>query len=269
MPTSLKVWEPAEVHIRSWLEPADEQMASDRPNPTVRDGEDGDVCDDRAGDMQNGRTGDVRGDGDGEVRDGSASEFPGSSCTAWDNSACEGTPLCPPRCPRFFDRTGRPIVVRPLRADDRDRLVAMYEAVESATLGVPPERRETRERWLDDLRERGWNLVARDGDRAVGHIGVAPADATAPEFVVFVHDAYHGRGIGTELVEQAVAHAADRDHEALTLLVEAGNRRAISVFTNVGFEVVERTVDPRMRLPLDDPVAEAVQLPPADRPSTE
>lgn len=193
----------------------------------------------------------------------------GDACPVWDNAECEGTPHCPPRCPRYFDRTDAPLLVRPLREEDVSPLVAMYETIESTTLGLPPATRDRTEQWLANLREKGWNLVARDGDRVVGHVGVAPADATAPALVVFVREECHGRGIGTELVKQAVAYAADRDHEALELTVESGNRRAVSVYTNVGFDVVERAADLEMRLALDDPVAEAVGLPPAERSSSE
>lgn len=200
-------------------------------------------------------------DDDGETASGSG------GCHGWDNGDCTGTPHCPPRCPRFFDRTGAPLLVRPLRETDRASLVRMYGAIESTTLGLPPDRRDRLVAWLSDLRERGWNLVALDGERVVGHIGVVPEDDAAPEIVVFVHETYHGRGIGTELVKQAIAHAADGDHghEALTLTVERRNRRAIAVYSNVGFERVDGWGDLEMLLPLDDPVAAAVQRPPADR----
>lgn len=186
-------------------------------------------------------------------------------CTAWDNGDCAGTPHCPPRCPRFVARDDTPLLIRPPEPDAWDRLHAMYEDVEETTLGLPPAERETRTRWLADLRETGWNLVARDGQRVVGHISVAPADDPIPEFVVFVHPEYRGHGVGTELVRQAVAYAA-ADHDTLRLRVDPENHRAISVYTNVGFEVVDRGVNVEMQLPLDDPAAETVRRPPRDRP---
>lgn len=233
-------------------------MAPDRTDPGPRpDGGSDDECPTDDGRPNGGRSDDGHSDGGGHPN--------GDRCPVWDNAECEGTPHCPPRCPRYFDRTDAPLLVRPLREADVESLVEMYEAVESTTLGLPPATRDRTEQWLSNLREEGWNLVALDGDRVVGHVGVAPADATAPALVVFVRDDYHGRGIGTELVKQAVAYAADRDHEALELTVESGNRRAVSVYTNVGFDVVERAADLEMRLGLDDPVAEAVGLPPAER----
>lgn len=196
----------------------------------------------------------------------------GIACDCWDNTACVGTEYCPPRCPRYVDETGTAYVVRPYEPADRDPLVAMYESMESVsrTMGLPPSSRPAIEDWLDGLVERGWNLIARDGDRVVGHVGVAPATADDPQFVIFVHDDRQNRGLGTELVNHTVAYAADRDYDALALSVSTGNRRAIHVYRNVGFEpagdgTVGDTVDLEMRLPLTHPVAERVRLPPAER----
>lgn len=196
------------------------------------------------------------------------------ACNGWDNSACVGTPSCPPRCPRYVDQAGTAYVIRPYEPADRLPLVAMYESLDSTsrTMGLPPSSRAAIEDWLDGLVDRGWNLVAREGERVVGHVGVAPAGAADPQFVIFVHDDRQNRGLGTELVQQTVAYAADRDYDALTLSVSTGNRRAINVYRNVGFEPAEAgagsvggAIDLEMRLPLDGTVAEQVRLPPAER----
>lgn len=197
---------------------------------------------------------------------------PGEACSRWDNSGCVGTPYCPPRCPRYVDQEGTAYVIRPYEPADRDPLVDMYDTIESVsrTMGLPPSSRPAIEDWLDGLVDRGWNLIAREGDRMVGHVGVAPATADDPQFVIFVHDDRQNRGLGTELVNHTVAYAADRDYDALTLSVSTGNRRAIHVYRNVGFEpagdgTVGDAVDLEMRLPLTHPVAERVRLPPAER----
>lgn len=192
----------------------------------------------------------------------------GRACDAWDNSDCVGTEYCPPRCPRFFDGTDEPLLIRPFEPGDVPALVEMYEAIddESRTMGLPPTDRDGIDAWLTRLTESGWNLVAFDGDRAVGHVGVAPAEADDPEFVIFVHQSYQGRGLGTELVKQTVAYAADGGYDALSLSVSKGNRRAIQVYRNVGFESEEDPlapgVDLEMRLPLSAPIADLVRLPP-------
>lgn len=196
----------------------------------------------------------------------------GVACDRWDNSGCVGNPYCPPRCPRFVDDSGIAYVVRPYRSDDRPALVEMYAGLGSGsrTMGLPPSTPAQIEAWLDGLVERGWNLVARTGDRIAGHVGVAPAEA--PQFVIFVDDDHQNHGLGTELVNQTIAYAADRDYEALTLSVSKGNRRAIHVYRNVGFgledaaqELSASGVDLDMRLPLSSPVADLVRLPPAER----
>lgn len=188
------------------------------------------------------------------------------ACTGWRNDDCEGTPHCPPRGPRFFDEAGRAYLARPYRDDDFESLVEMYRSTTDTTMGLPPDTRAGVEAWLEALASNGWNVVALHDDRVVGHIAVVPADSSRPEFVVFVHDAYQRRGIGTELVEQAVARASAEDYEALELLVNSGNQTAISLYHSIGFRADDREeIDLEMSLDLDDPVADEVQLPPADR----
>lgn len=192
----------------------------------------------------------------------------GVSCPIWDHSACGGTAHCPPRCPRFVDGAGVPLVIRPYERGDFDALVAMYDGLDDAsrTMGLPPERTADVEDWLSILVAGGWNLVARRDERVVGHVGVAPDDAATPQFVVFVADEFQGRGVGSELLRQLVAHAADRGHDRVRLDVSKDNRRAISLYDGIGFEVRERSpCDLGMELPLDRPIADRVRLPPAER----
>lgn len=190
-----------------------------------------------------------------------------TACTGWDNGDCVGTTDCPPRCPRFFDNHGLPILVRPYEEDDLEDLIAMYDRFESAlTSGVPLESRSSIERWLRTLTADGWNLIATDSDRVIGHVAIAPADADEPELVIFVDEAYQGRGIGSELMHQLIAYAAAHDHTALQLFVEQRNETAIAVYRNTSFDIAgEQFGTIAMRLSLDQPIAEAVRRPPAER----
>ncbi|MFB6089649.1 MAG: N-acetyltransferase family protein [Halobellus sp.] len=191
-----------------------------------------------------------------------------TECRYWDPSECTGTALCPPRCPRFVDGEGVPLLVRRYEADDFDALVEMYEDLDSRnrTMGLPPGSRNRIEEWLTRLTDEGWNLVVADDDRIVGHVGVVPASTDEPQFVIFVHDDYQNRGVGSELIRHLIAYADDRGHDALRLDVSKGNRRAISVYRNVDFEVTERKrSELAMQLSLDEPIAEDVQRPPAER----
>ncbi|ELY50916.1 GNAT family N-acetyltransferase [Natronolimnohabitans innermongolicus] len=189
-----------------------------------------------------------------------------NACRGWDNSNCEGTKHCPPRCPRYIDKTGTPVLIRPYEDDSLESLLAMYDAVETSTMALPPSDPDARETWLRQLTADGWNLVAICDDRIVGHVAVAPASASEPEFVIFVHPDYQNRGIGTELLEHVVAHAADRNHEELHLNVARERKQAITVYEKVGFDVTSTNVmDLEMALPLEEPLVTLVQRPPADR----
>ncbi|MCG1002511.1 MULTISPECIES: GNAT family N-acetyltransferase [Halobacterium] len=192
----------------------------------------------------------------------------GASCDAWDNSHCEGTRFCQPRCPRVVDDDGRALVVRRLADGDADRLLDMYAemSTESTTLGLPPRTRERTARWLDGLDADGLNLVAVDDGRAVGHVAAAPLDDPDPRLVVFVRPGHRDRGLGTELLRQLVAYAADSGCESLLLTVDADNERAVHVYDNLGFDVVERLrAELTMEIVLDGPLVERAQAPPAER----
>lgn len=199
--------------------------------------------------------------GSGETRELSATR-----CTGWDNGACEGTPYCPPRCPRFFDKKGHSMLCRRYRESDFRSLVEMYEGFGASALGLPPTTRTGIEQWLERLIEEGPNLVAVSDDRVIGHIGIVPNNAYEAEIVVFVREAYQNQGVGSELVTQAIAHASAEGYDTLTLLVSKGNRAAVTVYRNVGFEVDQRTIgEIEMHLPLDEHVVAPASRSPVDR----
>lgn len=193
-----------------------------------------------------------------------------AACTAWNNSECRGTPYCPPRCPRFETKSGTALLVRPYEADDMDPLVRMYDDFDqySRSMGLPPSGVSKIENWLDRLTERGWNLVAFDGNRAIGHVAVVPSDSVDHrwKFLIYVHQEYQNEGVGSEMIKQLVAYADERDGNELALEVSTGNERAITVYKNIGFEVVERGFSElSMTLKLRRPLTRRVRRPPAER----
>ena len=184
-------------------------------------------------------------------------------CRYWEADECEGTVHCPPRCPRFVDREGTPWVIHPATDEDREALVAMYDdfAPDQAAQGLPPRRRSRITGWLDDVLAAGCNFVVSGEAGIVGHALYTPTDDEVPEFAVFVHQDYQGRGIGTEVSKHVVATAAVADREALTLIVDPDNRTARHLYEKLGFEIVEqvsfeqrgrRTETLRLRRPLDE-----------------
>lgn len=189
----------------------------------------------------------------------------GHSCRGWDNGECEGTPYCPPRCPRYVDGDGDAYVLRPYRPSDRSSLVDMYLQMDtdSRTLGLPPVTERRIQDWLDGLTRDGWSLVANRDDRIVGHVGVTPASESEPHLVVFVHQDWRNRGIGSQLLRQMIAYADEWGHDGLALTVTGDNRRAIAIYDNLGFDVVGRLrTEIEMSLSLDEPIADRVKRPP-------
>lgn len=189
-----------------------------------------------------------------------------STACAWNNEGCGGTPHCPPRCPRFFDREGQPYLIRLAAQSDRAALISMYEDLESAdrSMGIPPTEPEAIERWVDSLLERGWHLIVSDGTNIVGHVGVVPAHESAPEVLIFVHQEYQCRGIGTELLKQTIAYARESEHAALKATIPSRKRQAIRVKQNLSFEITERyRGELELELSLEKPIADHVRQPPA------
>lgn len=204
-----------------------------------------------------------------------------SECSYWDPSGCVGSPECPPRCPRFVDKTGRALTIRDYRPEDRAALEAMYRGygTDHRAQGLPPLTDNRVERWLDTLLDEGRNVVAVDargggvpqdrpgddpsdiGSGIVGHAVYTPQDANEPELAVFVHPDHHDRGIGTECCRQVIARAAADEREAIVLSVERTNRRALAVYRHLGFEAIEgKGTEMRMRLPLSAPATEEPRL---------
>lgn len=164
-----------------------------------------------------------------------------SACSGWDNTECEGTPYCPPRCPRFVDKYGTPLLVLdPATAGvGLEALLDLYDCgPEGHSMSFPPYRtRGALADWIEGLLERGRNFVALDDGRPVGHAVIAPETAEEPEFAVFVDPDYRGRGIAGELLRHCIVHAAVDGHRALVMNVQETNRAMMALATAHGFVV--------------------------------
>lgn len=191
-----------------------------------------------------------------------------NACGAWWHGDCRGTEACPPRCPRYRDRDGRPYLVQPASSATRDGVVAMYRdyPAEHRSMGIPPVHEERIREWLDRLGERGRNIVATLDDDVVGHAAYAPLDAAVPEMLVYVDPAHHGRGLGTELTKHVLAYAAGDGCDGVALDVSRDNPTAIHVYESLGFEKTDETpMEFEMAVGTDDPIVLHVRKPPAER----
>ena len=86
-------------------------------------------------------------------------------------------------------------------------------------------------RWRDNI------LVAKDGQDVVGFIGYGAAGEALPEtgevFALYVLGAYCGQGVGTALMDAALARLAGYPRVWLWVLKE--NKRAIRFYEKSGF----------------------------------
>jgi RimJ/RimL family protein N-acetyltransferase len=142
----------------------------------------------------------------------------------------------PPRS--IVDREGREIEFRAYDDDDREALVEMYLAFDPAdrAQGIPPGGERRIREWLDTITDDDCvNVVAWDGESAVGHATLVPDD-DACELAIFVLQAYQRAGIGTSLIRTLLGYGAEAGVERVWLTVERWNRAATNLYEKIGFE---------------------------------
>jgi RimJ/RimL family protein N-acetyltransferase len=174
-------------------------------------------------------------------------------------------------------REGSEVLVRPIEPDDKEALERGLEGLSRASRYARFFQPVTRFsgsqlRYLTEVDHRDHEaLVAfpSTGDRAVDAtpVGVAryvkeqqegPEGGAAAEVAVVVADAWHGRGLATELLERLVARARENGFQWFVAYALADNDDVIGVLGRLGrLEVIEREgqiVTTRVELPgeMDD-----------------
>lgn len=140
------------------------------------------------------------------------------------------------------DKSGREFHIRRVGETNADELKDMYDSFTrySISQGLPPANPEIRAKWIDKLLEFGINLIAHQDDRPVGHSAIIPDYARGDaEFIIFVHDGYRNKGIGTALTNLAVEISRSEGLNRVWLTVEPYNFRAIALYRNAGFTFIE------------------------------
>ena len=159
-------------------------------------------------------------------------------------------PPQPPTLPppeQIILRDGTTASLRPARADDVEKLEALFAraSLESVwlrffTAATRVSRREI-DRMLDiDGVARMTYVVTRGEDAAehllaIGNYVRLPRWDTA-EVAFFVDDAYHGRGLGTVLLERLAAYAKQQRILTIVATVRPENEPMLGVFRKSGFE---------------------------------
>ncbi len=124
--------------------------------------------------------------------------------------------------------------IRPATDADRMPLAEMFAAVADERDGIasePP---------IDiEGRAASWKLdgffVAVAGDRVIGSINVEAGRHGFGEIGMAVSRVWRGRGVGSALMETAIAWARERGIHKLVLSVFAHNSAAIALYRKYGF----------------------------------
>ena len=138
------------------------------------------------------------------------------------------------------DKRGVPFVVRPYQNIKKDYpvLKEMYRGFEPKewSQGLPPRLDHKREEWLQYVVDEGINLLAIMEEKIVGHAALFEMEhGKSCEYLIFVHQDYQDRGIGTALTQLMRELAQEMGWSQIWLTVEARNFKAVHVYEKVGF----------------------------------
>ena len=140
-------------------------------------------------------------------------------------------------------RDGSTLRLRPPAAEDAEALLEFFSSLSEHSRylrfhGFPLLGPKLVEPVLDpDWQERGALLGSHDGRIVALANWVRLRDPSVAEVAFTVGDDYQGRGIGTRLLEQLAARAAEAGIEEFVAEVMYENRNMLDVFRNAGFAV--------------------------------
>ncbi|MEU0403667.1 GNAT family N-acetyltransferase [Streptomyces sp. NPDC006197] len=163
-------------------------------------------------------------------------------------------------------RDGGTARIRPITADDADRLVSFYEQVSDESkyyrffapyprLSAKDVHRFTHHDFVDRVglaATIGGEFIATvryDRIDARGLPASSPADEAEVAFLV--QDAHQGRGVASALLEHIAAVARERDIRRFAAEVLPANTKMIKVFTDAGYTQKRSFEDGSVRLHLD------------------
>ena len=153
------------------------------------------------------------------------------------------------------DKDGVPFVIRCYQNKDYSSLSEMYRGFEPKewSQGLPSQSDHKREEWLRYMVDEGINILAIMEEKVVGHAALFEMESgKSCEYLVFVHQYYQDRGIGTALTRAMSEFAQEIGYNKIWLTVGAINLKAIHVYEKVGFCVMgPRDIECVMMLDLE------------------
>lgn len=90
---------------------------------------------------------------------------------------------------------------------------------------------------------RGWSLLAEQGEEIVGHGCVGETSREQVEVGLLVDDAFQGTGVGTRLMRDLAAMAAERGYRSLVCCVAPDNPSVLPTVRRAGLPHVCSYVD--------------------------
>lgn len=150
-------------------------------------------------------------------------------------------------------KNGEELIIRKYdHCKDRIKLIEMYLDYDPKfrCLGLPPTNREAIKSWIDYLGENGFTIIAEKENKIVGHLVIVPSERNEVDLTIFVHQNYQNLGLGQEMMKLIIDFCKKAGFNAITLVTERTNARAIHVYRKLGFEIVAPYYEYDMRLSL-------------------
>lgn len=164
----------------------------------------------------------------------------------------------------FTGSDGDGLTVRSLPSTDGatfESLVEMYVDFDPSmrAQGIPPVDENRVRDWLNTLvSSDGYNVVAWNGNRVVGHATLVPDGDAGYELAIFVHQDYQGAGVGTRLIRTLLGYGVENGVTDVWLTVERWNHAAIALYEKVGFETTNaESFELEMSIDLSDAQTES------------
>ena len=144
-------------------------------------------------------------------------------------------------------RDGRTVRVRPVRADDADRLQAFLEALPERDryfrfFSTAINLKATARRMAEQAGGLGLVALAGADEEIVGHAAYICETPTSAEVAFAVSPAYQAHGLATTMMADLAEAAAGEGVDTFTAVVIAENHRMTNVFRHSGFPVEVRAM---------------------------
>jgi GNAT superfamily N-acetyltransferase len=148
-------------------------------------------------------------------------------------------------------------IIRRLRKGDAPALLAFYNGLSRASIRTfrPLRERTTLEVCEaivgDNAADRGtrYDLAAWRAEAIIGWSFLVGLDKAEPSLGLGVADPFHGRGLGSALLDRLLAWARERTLARIYLIAVKDNERAVRLYGSRGFVVYGEFFDERDQLP--------------------